>query len=72
MPFSAHNSYIFMTECVYMSPVQWIIRLRDDEQSIHSFQDLPHGDVSVVVPVEYVVADAANAVDIAVVHLSLC
>lgn len=52
-------------------PVQWIIRLGDDEQSIHSFEDLSYGDVGIVVAVKYVVADTAHTVDIAVVHLSL-
>ena len=53
-------------------PVQWVVRLRDDEQSVHSFKDLFHGDVGVVVAVKYVVADATHTVDIAVVHLSSC
>ena len=55
-----------------MSPVQWIVRLRDDEQSIHSIKDVSHGNAGIVVTVKYVVADSANAVDIAVVHLSSC
>ena len=53
-------------------PVQWVVRLRDDEQSVHSFKDLFHGDVGIVVAVKYVVADATHTVDIAVVHLSPC
>ena len=55
-----------------MSPVQRIVRLRDDEQSVHSIKDFSHGDASVVVTVKYVVADSAHTVDIAVVHLSSC
>lgn len=53
-------------------PVQRIFRLWDDEQSVHSIEDIPHGDLGVVVPVKDVVADAAHAVDVAVVHLCSC
>lgn len=56
--------------CLNIQPVQWVIWLRDDEQPKHGVQDLSHGDVSVVVAVKYVVADAAHIVDVAVVHLS--
>lgn len=56
----------------WIPPVQWILRLRDDEQSKHSIEDVSHGDVGIVVPVKYVVADATHTVDVTVVHLGLC
>lgn len=52
-----------------MTPVQWIFWLGDDEQTVNSIEDVSHGDLGVVVPVEYVVADSAHVVDVTVVHL---
>ena len=54
-----------------IEPVQWIFRLRHDEQPIHSIEDISHGDLGIVVPVKYVVADAAHTVDVAVKYLCL-
>lgn len=62
----------YRNKVVHVSPVQWVIRLRDDEEPIHSIKYVPHGDVGVVAAIKYVVADAANTVDIAVVYLPLC
>lgn len=53
----------------WMKPVQWIFRLWDDEQSVNGIEDISHGDLSVVVPVKYVVADTPHTVNITVVHL---
>lgn len=52
-------------------PVQWILRLWGYEEAINCVQDLPHGDVSRVVTIKYVVADSPNVVHIAVVHLCM-
>ena len=52
-----------------IQPVQRIFRLREHEQSIDSIEDISHGDLGVVVPVEYVVTDASHTVNVAVVHL---
>lgn len=54
----------------YSSPIQGIIWLRNDEQPIHSIKNVFHCEVCIVVSVEYVVADPAHTVNVAVVHLS--
>ena len=53
----------------HVSPVQWIVWFRDDEQSVDGIKDLFHGYMGIVVAIKDVVADSTHTVDVAVINL---